>query len=47
MKSAPEGARKKPYQSPALHVYGDLMQMTQTNPAGTGMMEMPTGKPAT
>jgi hypothetical protein len=47
MKSKVDGIPKKRYQPPALQVYGDLTQMTKTNPFGTGMMEMLTGKPAT
>ncbi len=47
MNSAAEGTTKKRYQPPALQVYGDLMQMTKTNPNSPGNMEMSTGKPAT
>jgi hypothetical protein len=29
-------AAKKPYHSPEVRVYGDVRDLTRTNPAGTG-----------
>jgi hypothetical protein len=47
MRLEPPRTPKKRYQAPNLLVYGDLTQMTKTNPKNTGMPEMPSGKPAT
>ena len=34
-----EGNKKKPYQKPALRVYGDIRTMTQSVPKGTGKVD--------
>jgi len=33
------GPVKKPYQPPRFSMYGDLTQMTKTNPAGKGQKD--------
>ena len=43
----PDARPKKPYQPPKLLIYGDLTQMTKTDPMSAGSMEMATGTPKT
>ena len=39
MQQSPVAAKKKPYQSPQLRVYGDIRELTLTNGMGAGMQD--------
>ena len=39
MQQPPAAAKKKPYQSPQLRVYGDIRELTLTNGQGMGMQD--------
>lgn len=47
MTQVPEVPMKKPYRPPKLIVYGDLTQLTKTNAANQGMLEMRFGNKRT
>lgn len=38
-----EKKRKKPYQTPALVCYGNILELTQTADCGGGVADSPTG----